>query len=442
MQSLSDIFNHILYTRENYKLNLGNLLSFILVLILFVLAIRLVYKSLLPKFFKIYNVSIQSRIKIRRNAFIILVLSFFVASIWSLHLDNTFYTSDYITIKLSGILQGLWVIKLAQVLDVLISRIVISNYTQREIRDTASGVLDGEKYGANTVQWLVYAIVAFFLVNSFQIDQPLIETKGFGLRISSILTVIIIMLIARLLAWFITQIILFRYYKRRKIDKGSQYAANQLLSYIIYVIAFFLALNLIEVKMNLVLGGAAALLVGVGLGLQQTFNDFFSGIILLFERSIDIGDVIDINGLIGTVRKIGIRTSIIETRDNITVIVPNSKLVVDNVINWTHTENIARFEIKLQVSFESDTDLVKQILIEVVNRHPLVEATPEPFVRFIEFSSYSLEFHVLFWSKDLLNIADIKSDLRFELNKELKKNKIIIPFPQQTITLLYPPQNA
>lgn len=167
MQSLSDIFNHIIYTRENYKLNLGNLLSFILVLILFVLAIRLVYKSLLPKFFKIYNVSIQSRIKIRRNAFIILVLSFLVASIWSLHLDNTFYTSDYITIKLSGILQGLWVIKLAQVLDVLISRIVISNYTQREIRDTASGVLEGEKYGANTVQWLVYAIVGFFLGKFF-----------------------------------------------------------------------------------------------------------------------------------------------------------------------------------------------------------------------------------------------------------------------------------
>lgn len=438
MQSLSDIFNHLLYTGENYKLNLGNLFSFLFVLFLFIWSIRLVYKRLLPKFFRIYDVSLLSRIKIRRNAFIILVLGFLVATMWSLHLDNTFFKSDYITIKLTGLLQGLWVIKLAQVLDALISRIVISNYNQKEIRETTSGIPEGEKYGANTVQWLVYAIVAFFLVNSFQIDQPIIATKGFELRISGILTVIIIMLFARLLAWFITQIILFRYYKRRKIDKGSQYAANQLLSYVIYVMAFFLALNLIEVKMNLVLGGAAALLVGVGLGLQQTFNDFFSGIILLFERSIDIGDVIDINGLIGTVRKIGIRTSIIETRDNITVIVPNSKLVVDNVINWSHTENIARFEIKIQVAFESDTDLVKQILIEVVNRHPLVEASPEPFVRFIEFSSYSLEFHVLFWSKDLLNISDIKSDLRFELNKELKKNKIIIPFPQQTITLIQP----
>jgi len=436
MQSFTETLDHIIYNGENYKLTVGNSLSFILVLFLFLWSIRLVYKRLLPRFFNIYDVNFQSRIKIKRNAFIILVLSFLVATMWSLHVDNTFYTSDFITIKLTGILQGFWVVKVAQVLDALISKIVISNYKQKDTRETVTGIQEPEKSGTNTVQWLVYVVVAFFLVNAFQIDQPLISTKGFELKISGILTVLIIMLLARLFAWFLTQIILYSYYKRKKIDKGSQFAANQLLSYVIYVLSFFIALNFIDVKMNLVFGGAAALLVGVGLGLQQTFNDFFSGIILLFERSIDIGDVIDINGLIGTVRKIGLRTSIIETRDNITVIVPNSKLVVDNVINWSHTEKVARFEIKLQVAFDSDTDMVKKILLEVVMQHALVESTPEPFVRFIEFSTYSLEFHLLFWSKDLLNIADIKSDLRFELNKELKNNNIIIPFPQQTITII------
>ncbi len=436
MQSISDSLDHILFKGENYKLSIANLLTFLVVLLLFLMAVRLVYKRLLPKFFSIYDVSLQSRNKIRRNAFIILVLSFLVATMWSLHLDIIFYTSSYITIKLSGILQGFWVIKFAQVLDVLISKIVISNNKQRDAREIVNGIPEPDKYGANTVQWLVYIVVAFFIVNAFQIDQPLISIKGFELKISGILTVGVIMLLARLFAWFLTQIVLNSYYKRKKIDKGSQFAANKLLSYVIYVLAFFTALNFIDVKMNLVFGGAAALLVGVGLGLQQTFNDFFSGIILLFERSIDIGDVVDINGLIGTVRKIGLRTSIIETRDNITVIVPNSKLVVDNVINWSHTEKIARFEIKLQVAFNSDTDLVKHILIEAVNQHHLVEKFPEPFVRFIEFSTYSLEFHVLFWSKDLLNIADIKSDLRFELNKELKNNNIIIPFPHQSITIV------
>jgi small-conductance mechanosensitive channel len=190
---------------------------------------------------------------------------------------------------------------------------------------------------------------------------------------------------------------------------------------------------MIDVKMNLLLGGAAALLVGVGLGLQQTFNDFFSGIILLFERSIDVDDIVNVNGLIGTVKRIGLRTSKIETRDNITVIVPNSKLVIDNVINWSHSTSLARFEIKVHVSFNSDTYLVKRILEDVASNCNRIEMNPFPFVRFIDFGQYALEFHLLFWSKELINIEDVKSEMRFEINRLFKEHDVEIPYPIQTL---------
>jgi len=188
------------------------------------------------------------------------------------------------------------------------------------------------------------------------------------------------------------------------------------LGYLVYVAGFFIALNLIDAKMNWLLGGTSALLVGVGLGLQQTFNDFFSGILLLSERNIHIGDVVDVEGTVGIVRKIGLRTSFIETRENITVIVPNLMLIIGQVINWTHSHDKARFEIKVYVSFNSDAGLLKNILLKTVKDQEKLSKNPASLVRFMNLGEYALEFHVLFWSGELMNIEDVKSDIRFELN--------------------------
>ncbi len=329
---------------------------------------------------------------------------------------------------------------MAQVLDYIISRIRNKNQAPESDSIGTPDPTETEKESnqVHIIQWLVYLIVALILVKFFEVDKPILSIKGYYLKISSILIVIVILFGSRLFSWFLTQILLQPYYQKNRIDKGAQYSVNQLLSYVIYVASFFVAMNIIEVKMNLILGGAAALLVGVGLGLQQTFNDFFSGIILLFERSIDIGDIVNVNGVIGTVKRIGIRTSKIETRDNITVIVPNSKLVTDNVINWSHYNNYARFEIKVNVSFSSDPYLVKNILEQVASLNDRVEKNPVPFVRFIEFGQYALEFHLLFWSQELINIEDVKSDLRYEINRLFHENKIEIPYPLQTIYLKNP----
>ncbi|MEM1122094.1 MAG: mechanosensitive ion channel domain-containing protein, partial [Bacteroidota bacterium] len=193
------------------------------------------------------------------------------------------------------------------------------------------------------------------------------------------------------------------------------------------------ALHFLQINMTVLWGGLAALLVGVGLGLQQTFNDLFSGLVLLFERGIEVGEILEIDGEVGSLKKIGLRTSVIESRDNITIIVPNSKLVVSNVINWTHYDNKVRFRISVGVAYGSDTALVKKILLKTAKAHPNILKRPAPYVRFTDFGNSSLDFELLFFSKKFITIEDIKSDLRFEIDQKFREAGVTIPFPQRDI---------
>jgi small-conductance mechanosensitive channel len=253
-------------------------------------------------------------------------------------------------------------------------------------------------------------------------------------HLSNILTALLTLLIARLIVWVVTQIILYNYYKREKINLGSQFAINQLLKYVIYVIAILIAITNLGVNPTLIWGGLAALLVGIGLGLQQTFNDFFSGIILLFERSVEIGDVLEVSGgTVGTVKRIGMRASLIETRANITIVVPNSKLVTEDVINWSHFDNKVRFNITVSVAYGSDTKMVRAILLEVAQENSYIIEYPAPFVRFTDFGDSGLYFELHFWSRNFIIIEDIKSDLRFNIDAAFREAGITIPFPQRDV---------
>ena len=233
---------------------------------------------------------------------------------------------------------------------------------------------------------------------------------------------------------------MFGYYKKKRINVGAQFAINQLLKYFLYVVAFLFALESLGVKLTVLWGGAAALLVGIGLGLQQVFNDFISGILLLFERTVEVGHVVQVDGLIGSVKKIGLRTSLVETRDNITVIVPNSKLTSENVVNWSHYDNKARFRIAIGVAYGSDTQLVKELLLKVAKENGYVLKHPASFVRFTDFGDSSLNFELHFWSHEFINIEDVKSDLRFEIDRVFREHKVEIPFPQRDVWFKNPPQ--
>jgi small-conductance mechanosensitive channel len=308
---------------------------------------------------------------------------------------------------------------------------------EENIGDTYRRRSKGEFSPGALIQTIILTIGAIVLLRAMNWDFKLFsiteDKVPVDFNFTRILIALLILLIARFVVWMFTRVVLGRYYYVKKIDPSTQYAINQLLSYLIFVIASFIALENIGIQMTLLWGGAAALLVGVGLGLQQTFNDLISGIILLFERTVEVGAVVEINGTVGRVRKIGLRTSIIETRDNLAIIVPNSKLIVDIVTNWNHNDDKARFTVQVGVAYGSDTEVVKNLMIEAVLAHPDVLHFPEPFVRFLAFGDSSLDMEVHFWSKELMPVENIKSDIRFAIDKAFRENGVTIPFPQRDL---------
>jgi small-conductance mechanosensitive channel len=172
------------------------------------------------------------------------------------------------------------------------------------------------------------------------------------------------------------------------------------------------------------------LLVGIGLGLQQTFNDFISGIILLAEGSTKIGDVLEIEGDVIKIQNIGLRTSKGLNRDDIVVIIPNSLITTNRVINWSHQSEKTRFRISVGVAYGSDVDLVVKILNESALEHPDISDKTTLEARFVDFGNSSLDFEVLFFSENIFRIEKVKSDIRKIIYRRFKENHITIPFPQ------------
>ncbi|MBK9150347.1 MAG: mechanosensitive ion channel [Saprospiraceae bacterium] len=354
-----------------------------------------------------------------------------------------FTVNDY-ELSLRFVLEALFIILLAWVLDWIINHLFIQNYfSKREERIPPRIITanepETEKRGSRLVQNIVYLYGGILLIQKFGLDyilfSKMIKGEKFTITLSDILMAVLIMLIARLLVWFITQITLYGIYRRNNMDEGSRYAVNQLVAYVIYTIALLFALDQFIPDMKIIYGGAAALLVGIGLGLQQTFNDFFSGLVLLFERTVMVGDVVEMGDRVGKVKKIGLRASLIETRKNVSLLVPNSKLTNDFVVNWTHYSDIVRFEVDVSVAYGSDTRRVEQLLLRAADENTRVLKKPAPFVRFNHFGESGLQFTLYYFSEFLMNADDVKSDLRFEIDRLFREQGIVVPFPQRDVWL-------
>ncbi len=219
-----------------------------------------------------------------------------------------------------------------------------------------------------------------------------------------------------------------------QLEKGKSRSIYLIIKYFIYVIAITLFIESLGFNITIVIASLSALLVGLGLGIQHIFNDLISGFIILFDRSIKIGDVVEIEDeLVGRVIKINLRTSVVITRDDVEVIIPNSKFTGENITNWTHNSTMSRFDIVVGVAYGSDVRLVENLLIKAANDHKLVARKPLPTVYFIDFGDSSLDFRLMFYSEDNFRIEKIKSDLRFEIDKLFRENNVTIPFPQRDV---------
>lgn len=220
----------------------------------------------------------------------------------------------------------------------------------------------------------------------------------------------------------------------RENDRGKSQTVFKFLSYLIWVVAFLIILSSTGLNLTILWGAGAALLVGIGFGLQQIFADIISGIFLLFEGNLREGDVVELkNGIIGQVAHVGIRTSKILTRDDYTMIIPNSHFITEEVINWSHNEENTRFHIDVGVAYGSDVRLVERVLLASADGHPEISNLPKPFVRFSNFGDSSLDFQLFFWSTKTFRIETLKSDLRFKIDELFRSNNIQIPFPQRDV---------
>ena len=222
-------------------------------------------------------------------------------------------------------------------------------------------------------------------------------------------------------------------YRSTKFDSGKKFSIYNLCKYFIIFFCIIISLQIIGFDLSVLMAGSAALLVGIGFGLQNVFSDFISGIIILVDASVKVNDVIELDSIVGTVKEINLRTTTVMTRDEKYIIIPNSDLPSNRLINWTHSQVTSRFEVEVGVDYSSDVILVMDILVKAVNKHPKVLKTPKPFVRFTEFADSSLNFNILFWSDDIFRIENVKSEIRVEIFRLFKENNIQIPFPQRVL---------
>ena len=266
------------------------------------------------------------------------------------------------------------------------------------------------------------------------LDFELFHYKKNSLVVLEIIAIITIFIVTKLMLWLIKKAI-NRKHKFNKLNTGTSFALFQIIKYIIWIVAIGLMLEAVGIKLTFLLAGSAALLVGVGLGLQQTFNDILSGIILLFDKSLNVGDILDVDGDVMIMKEIGFRTSKGLNRSQIIVTLPNSFLTTNKVINWSNQSMRTLFRINVGVAYGSDVDLVMKVLNESAAEHPDVLNKDSVESRFINFGDSSLDFSLLFYSKNLFRIERVKSDIRIIINRKFNENNISIPFPQVDLHL-------
>ncbi len=251
----------------------------------------------------------------------------------------------------------------------------------------------------------------------------------FSLKVAAIVNVILIFLIVGV----ILRVMKASIYRSNRFDQTKKFSIYTLTKYVIIVFAFIYTLRIIGFDVSVLLAGSAALLVGFGLGMQNLFSDYISGLIILIDSSIKVGDILEINGLVCQVQEINLRTTTVFTRDDKYIILPNSDLTRNHLINWTLSKVTSRFEISVGVDYSSNVEEVMSIMKKIAIDFDKIRKDPEPFVRFQEFGDSSLLFSVFFWSDEIFRIENIKSEYRVLLFKEFTKHNIKIPFPQRVV---------
>jgi small-conductance mechanosensitive channel len=345
-------------------------------------------------------------------------------------------------------------------LAVVIFTVIIHRFIQRNLKrfiERAHLEIKGTKItGLRILNQLLYVFSFIVAFQAFRIDNdkisisdfvghnfigPIVvnDEKSFAISFLDIIIIIIVFTVCRFI------INLFRLYISRRFrdspdfDEGTQYVYVQLAKYVIYTFAVIISLQVVGFDLTILLAGSAALLVGFGFGVQDIFRDMMSGLLLLFEGTIKVGDIIRVQNpnasepMIARVLKINVRTTKIESRDGNTLIIPNSMLTQNEVENWSFGSELTRFHINVGVAYGSDTELVKELLKQAALAHPEVKKTKPVIVRLMNFGDNALEMQLSFWADQTWQVELHKSEIRFEIDRLFRQHGVDIPFPQRTL---------
>ena len=265
------------------------------------------------------------------------------------------------------------------------------------------------------------------------IEEPIVSFGEIEITPAILLTATLIILIAYGISRLLQRMLRRGVFERINLNKGSQSAIYRLLHIIIMCIGVFIAIEYTGINLTTLAAVSAVLLVGIGLGLQTITHNFISGLIMLFERPVQEGDFVEVDGVQGRVQAVNAYSTKVYTLDNVTIIVPNSKFLSENVTNWSFQESKVRIHASVGVSYGADVELVAETLLEVGRAHPEVLSDPEPQIQFLAFGDSSLNFDLLVWIEDPPRQLFVISDLNFEIVRAFRERDITIPFPQRDL---------
>lgn len=265
------------------------------------------------------------------------------------------------------------------------------------------------------------------------VNMPLIYLGQAPVTLGGIGSALIVFFIFLSLSSLIQRILVQRLASRWKIDSGMTYALSRIVHYSMIVFGAVMAAQCVGLNLGSLAVMFGFLSVGIGFGLQNVTSNFIAGVILLLERPINVGDKISVEGQIGKVLQINMRTTIIETADNLAIIVPNGKFIESSVINLSYGDPRVRVHCPVGVAYGSDVARVKEILLKVASENKEALKSPTPEVSFIKFGDSSLDFELLVWSPTPDQQGSIRSELNYAIDAAFRKNNIEIPFPQRDI---------
>lgn len=264
---------------------------------------------------------------------------------------------------------------------------------------------------------------------------------NYSFQISEHIEITVKNLLIVLLVFFLTAVILKLLKKllTRKLPKEDKLKFTSVFSfakYFVYLVVVIITMQNMGIQITAILTASAALLVGIGLALQTFFQDIISGIFILLDQTVHVGDIIEIDGKVGRVVEIKLRTTRAVTIDNKVLVIPNHKYLTSILYNWTENGNLTRESINVGVAYGSDVKLVEKLLLQAATEHESVLKDPEPTVFFMDFGNSSLDFKLVFTINNSFLAIYPKSNLRFRINELFKEHNITIPFPQRDIHII------